>query len=136
MKFKYTITKFDKENKLVVVTFDDGQWAELRLVNPLPKTIEELETVIKQFTAPKEAIEAQLNPDTDLSYIDNLIGVEKECDRFVMNPEPAPAPTIDPELEANLKMWEQQKFEKEIAQVLLKFGILESDPTAIPVTNI
>lgn len=82
MQFKYKITKFDSENKIVVVTFDDGSWAEIRLANPLPSNIEELEIIIKRYTAPKEVIEAKLSPSADLSYIDQLIDVERTAERF------------------------------------------------------
>ena len=123
---KYTITKFDKEAKVVVVTFEDGGWAELRLVNPLPKNIEELEDIIKRFTAPKEAIEAQLNPDADLSYIDNLIGVEKECERLVLNPSnpTKPGPEMDPEVEAQMKEWEKQQFQNKVSEALVALGVI------------
>jgi hypothetical protein len=58
MQFKYKITKFDAENNIVVVTFEDGSWAEIKLVNPLPANIEALEKIISMYTVPKEAIEA------------------------------------------------------------------------------
>jgi hypothetical protein len=90
MEFKYKITKFDAENKTVVVVFDDGAWAEIRLANPLPPTIEDLEKIIKTYTAPKEVIEAQLAPSADLSYIDALIDIERTAERFSLTPPPPP----------------------------------------------
>lgn len=130
---KYKITKFDKELKLVTVSFDDGGWADIRLVNPLPKTTEELEAIIKQFTAPKEAIEAQLTPDSDLSYIDSLIGIEKECERLSLSPEQE-ALELDPQVEANMKMWEEVQFQNKVSEALVKLGVLENNPTVIPVS--
>lgn len=99
MDFKYKITKFDSENKTVVVVFDDGNWAEIRLANPLPANIEELEKIIKRYTAPKEAIEAQLAPSADLSYIEPLIDVERTAERFsiaamIQPPDITPQATI------------------------------------------
>lgn len=91
MEFKYKITKFDSENKTIVVVFEDGHWAEIRLINPLPASIEELEKIIKTYTAPKEAIEAQQAPSADLSYIENFIDVERTAERFslaAMIPKP------------------------------------------------
>ena len=90
MEFKYKITKFDAENKTVVVVFDDGAWAEIRLANPLPATVEELEKIISTYTAPKEVIEAQLAPSADLSYIDALIDIERTAERFSLTPPPPP----------------------------------------------
>lgn len=100
MEFKYKITKFDNENKTIVVTFDDGHWAEIRLTNPVPPTIEDLEKIIKQYTAPVEVIEAQLAPSADLSYIDSLIGVERSAERFSLKPV-IPPPSTSPVAEAD-----------------------------------
>lgn len=92
MQFKYKITKFDKENKLLVVVYDDGHWAEIRLANPLPPNIEALEKIIKTYTAPKEVIEAQLAPSADLSYIDSLVDEERTAERFSLAPPPMGEP--------------------------------------------
>lgn len=43
-----------------------------------------------------------------------------------------PRPTVDPEMEANAQMWAQVHFEQQVAKALVKFGILQSDPTTIP----
>lgn len=137
MKFKYTITKFDKENKTIVVTFDDNHWAEIRLVNPLPKTLQDLENIIKQFTAPLEAIEAQINPDADLTYIDSAVGIEKECDRLKLNnkqPE-TPPKKLDSEVEANMEMWADIQFQQKVGDALVALGVLTSNPATIPVSE-
>jgi hypothetical protein len=94
MEFKYKITKFDAENKMVVVVFDDGAWAEIRLANPLPPTVEALEKIISTYTAPKEVIEAQLAPSADLSYIDALIDIERTAERFSLTPPTPPTPPV------------------------------------------
>ena len=133
--FKYTITKFDKQLNLIVVVFDDGQWAELRLANPLPKNIEDLETLIKRYTPAKETIDALQTPDADLSYIDSLVGVEKECDRLLLIPPKEEEPKLDPELEANLAMWETIRFQQKVGEALVALGIVKEDPTTIPVAG-
>jgi hypothetical protein len=86
MELKYKITKFDEANKVVVVTFEQDGWAEIRLTNPLPKNAEELEKIIKRFAAPVEAVEARTNPDADLSYINQLIDIEKTTLRYSLAP--------------------------------------------------
>lgn len=138
---KYKITKFDSENKVVVVTFEDGGWAELRLTNPLPKNVDELETIIRQFAAPVEAIEARTNPDTDISYIYDLVDVERTTTRHTLTPTPtatetATPPVIDPAVEANLKMWEDLNFQQKVGDALVKLGVLQTNPTTIPVTSL
>jgi hypothetical protein len=47
-----------------------------------------------------------------------------------------PVEPINPEVQANAKMWAQVEFEKKIAKALVKFGVLQSDPTAIEVTQL
>lgn len=88
MEFNYKITKFDAENKTVVVVFDGGAWAEIRLANPLPPTIEALEKIISTYTAPKEVIEAQQAPSADLSYIEPLVNVQRTAERFSLSSPP------------------------------------------------
>lgn len=40
---------------------------------------------------------------------------------------------MDSQTAENAKMWEQHIYEKRLAEVLIKFGLLNSDPTSIPV---
>lgn len=135
-KVKYTVTKFDAQTKTAVVSFEDGNWAELRLVNPLPKNLQEFENIVKQFAAPKEAIEAQTNPDADLSYIESIIGVEKECDRLILYPSVnMPNEELDPEVEANMKMWEDVQFQQKVGQALVALGVVSTNPATIPVSQ-
>lgn len=123
-ELKYRITSFDKELKLLEVKFDDGSWAQIRLTTPLPKTLIELEEIIKQFSAPVEAIEAQVNPDADLSYISNIVGVERVCERQRLSqPATIVDTTIDPEVEAALVAEEEAEFEARVTAILSKLGI-------------
>lgn len=48
----------------------------------------------------------------------------------------APAQQVDSEAQANAEMWAQLQFEKQVAKALVKFGVLESDPTVIPVSQL
>lgn len=47
-----------------------------------------------------------------------------------------PVPPIDPQAEANAQMWAQVEFEKKVAKALVKFGVVQSDPTEIPSSNL
>jgi len=49
-------------------------------------------------------------------------------------PQEAPAPA-DPQALANAQMWEQLQFERRVAKALVKFGLLQSDPTEIGVSQ-
>lgn len=134
MQFKYKITKFDAENNFVVVVFEDGAWAEIKLANPLPANIEDLEKIISMYTAPKEAIEAQIAPTADLSYINSFVEVERTANRFSL--KGGLDQNVDPEALENAKMWQDLDFEKRVAAVLVKFGITAENPTTIPVANL
>lgn len=96
MQFKYKITKFDKENKTITVVFDeDNSWAEIRLSNPLPPSIEELEKIIRHYVAPKEVIEAKIAPSADVSYIEQYIDIERTADRLkLFDDQPPPTETV------------------------------------------
>lgn len=139
MDLNYTITKFDNETKSLVVTFDDGAWAEIRLATPLPNNLDELEKIIAQFSAPKEVVEAQQATDIDLSYIDSVIGVARTCPRLSLLPKESPeieSSEIDPSAKANADMWADVEFQKKVAAALVKFGVLQADPTTIPVNTV
>jgi hypothetical protein len=136
---KYTITKFDNQTKTVTVTFEDGSWAEIRLSNPLPKNIDELEAIIRQYAAPVEAIEAQTMPDFDISYIEQLVGNERTTTRFQLNPpqeDTEPSSGLDPAVEENMKMWEEITFQKKVGEALVKLGVVTENPATIPVASI
>jgi hypothetical protein len=50
--------------------------------------------------------------------------------------EELPAPLRDPQAEANMIMWDETNLESQVAKVLVKFGVLESDPTTIQVAKL
>lgn len=49
---------------------------------------------------------------------------------------PLPKNEPDPDAAANAAMWEQVELEKKIAKALVKFGVLNEDPTTIDVTKL
>ena len=99
-QLKYKIDSFDEVNKIVRVSFEDGQWAQVRLSTPLPTTIQELENQIKMYAPTVEHLQAQ-SSNANLSFITSNIGVDRTCERKSLNPNspgvPAPADNLDPE---------------------------------------
>jgi hypothetical protein len=99
MDFKYKITKFDNENKLVVVVYEDDSWAEIRLVEPFPATLEEFDRIVSLHTAPVEVMEARQNTTADLSFIENAVDSERTSKRFKINPSTTtmlnPLPSVE-----------------------------------------
>lgn len=79
--FKYTITRFDEEHRIIVVSFDDGGWADIRLNAPLPKNMDELESVIRNFTPSYEHMQA-IQSTEDLSFISSNVGMERTAARL------------------------------------------------------
>lgn len=47
-----------------------------------------------------------------------------------------PVVAADAAAQANAEMWEQLQFERRVAAALVKFGVLQSDPTEIPVSQL
>lgn len=133
-ELKYVITKFDEATKTIQVSFEDNSWAQIRLTNPLPKNQEELENIIKDYAAPIESIEAIVSPDADLSYIKNIVDKEQITTRKTI--KSTENQVLDTETEANALHWEQVNFKKEIADVLVELGLLESNPVKLPVTEV
>lgn len=95
--FKYTIREYDPDKKHLVVDYDDGSWARINLLEPLPGSREDLEAYIRQYTDPIER-ELALGDQTDMSFITDMIGKEYETGRRWLNHpfKPAPEP-IEPE---------------------------------------
>jgi len=136
---KYTITKYDAENKIIDVVFSDNGWANIHLREPLPTNKEELEKVIKQFAAPIEVIKAREDTSIDLSYIAPLVGTQYTTTRFsVTNPDatmsgpmtPPPGQPTPPTHEQMQQMQEFQKLQmqKEMGDFLVKQGLLQANP--------
>lgn len=129
--FIYTIKGFDATTKVLEVEFADGGTAHIQLRAPLPTNKEELEDIIKTYTAPLEAIEAR-TAEVDLSYISSLIDRPQECERFSYRAKKeqykqseTPA-ALDPEAEAILVKAEQEAFAKRVREVLIDLNLLPS----------
>lgn len=63
-------------------------------------------------------------------------GVANAAEIAALVEAPDPSPQLTPEDLANQRMWAQVAFEKQVATALVKFGVLQSDPTAIGVTQL
>lgn len=57
-------------------------------------------------------------------------------DQIVALVQPLPVDEQTSEQQANAAMWAQVEYEKRLAKALMKFGVLSSDPTEIPVTGL
>lgn len=106
MKFQYTITEFDPVNKKLLVVFDDNTRAMIQLSLPLPANAQEVDMIVRQFTATETQIAAAGTP-SDLGFIDAMVGFMREADRlpnhpFESGPPLTPRQQIDAQRDAKL----------------------------------
>lgn len=146
--FQYTITNYDNAAKTLDVTFGDGGYAKVFLMDPLPENIDELELIIRQYVLPQQYIDALESP-VDMSYVDQYVGETRECERrsiqsFTATKEDEPVDPTDAnefwnvdnpyaetpdqvlasmELEAEV-LNSQNEFEASVLEVLKKNGLL------------
>jgi hypothetical protein len=104
---------------------------DIPLKDGLYITGDELDNYIKGFI-PVEFIERQLK-------INQGVANASELRALVQKTEVIEPPTIKPpeqiQADANAEMWRQLNFERDVVKVLVKFGVLQSDPTSIPVSE-
>lgn len=130
----YKIIGFDKTIGSIVVSFDE-KMAPLAIDVPLNEeglyiTGEELDTYIKGFI-----------PTWHLDRVAKIsagVANENEIEALV---QPVVQDGVSllsgtPEVDANIAMWQQLETEKTIAKALVKFGVLQSDPTEIQTTTL
>ena len=129
----YTIRKFDTDNKIVTVDYDDGSWAQIQLKTPLPADRSQLDAIIKQYAASHETVVARIET-VDLSFIDQLVGVAQTTTRFSstasstsfddLNNAPADQTIYMSDITHNHKV----QFSYDVAEVLVKLGLIETNP--------
>jgi hypothetical protein len=131
----YVIKEFNKATGQLLVEFAVGMHPlaiDVPIKDGLFITGSELEEYIQGFI-PTWYLERQqlLNAGVgNASELEQLVSVQPEIDLPVV---------LSPEQEQEAKdsaMWAQQKFESDVAKVLVKFGVLDVDPTKIPVNQV
>ena len=84
----FTIVNFDANNKVIGVTFDNHPGiVNIQLVAPLPQTQQDVENLVKQYTAPAEIVQARNDANTDISFIADLINNPITTTRFSIRPK-------------------------------------------------
>lgn len=128
----YKILEFNKNSGQLVIEFAVGM-APLTIDVPLKDglfiTGTELEEYIQGFI-PTWHLERQTQLNAGVPNATVLEQLVPQTEQVVL------PTTLTPEQEQaqeNARMWAELQFEKDVAKVLVKFGVLESDPTVIPV---
>jgi hypothetical protein len=131
---KYVITNFDENNGGIQVRFDaemEPMFIEVPLdANNLYITGEALDTYIKGFIPTvflerKQKLAAKIANANDIA---SLVQLPEEV--FPELTEIKAKQQLD-----NMQMWADVYTDQVIAKALVKFGVIESDPTTIPVVN-
>lgn len=122
--FEYVITDFDTVNRVVKVEFAEGGWAAVPLVAPLPTSLAELDKLVRHFCAPKEALAARADTETDLSFITGNMLTPRTAGRLslhapneVVVPEQAPPATVEEAKARKLEEIAQWRYRRETGGV-------------------
>lgn len=83
--FRYNIIRFDEEKKVLYVEFDDGGRTCIPLLLPFPRTLEEIDDIIRAFATPKELIDAARAPGSNLAFIKDYVGSWRETKRIELS---------------------------------------------------
>lgn len=129
MSITYTITAFDEVTGQISVKAHGGETSVTFVVdvplneNNLYITGDELHNYIMGFI-PHDYINRKVAIRSGVANSGEI--------KALIPPNTEPQYT----LADNQDMWAKVQFEKDVAATLVKFGVLQSDPTSIPVSNL
>lgn len=122
MNYSYKVVRVDQDAKCMDVEFTAEGFDPIVVGVRLPTVGENVDLVIQSF-----APHSVWNPQV-IEYASVSVGASGSYT--------APsAEQVQQEIE-NAQMWAKIEFEKSIAKVLVKFGVLETDPTSIEVAQL
>lgn len=131
----YKVLSFNESNGQLTIEFAK-ELAPLTVDVPIENGLyiagEALETYVQGFI-PTWFIERQTQISSGVANVEALQALVEQTTTVEV------PTTLTPEqlqAEENSKMWAELQFEKDVAKVLVKFGVLESDPTAINVQEL
>jgi hypothetical protein len=131
----YKVLSFNENTGQLIIEFAQGLAplsVDVPIENGLYITGEELDTYVKGFI-PTWHLERQSQINSGVANANTLKALVEQTAAVEV------PTTLTPEqqqAEANAKMWAELEFEKSVAKALVKFGVLEADPTVIPVQQL
>jgi len=131
----YKVLNFNENTGQLVIEYAQGLAplsVDVPIQNGLYITGEELDTYVKGFI-PTWHLERQAQITAGVANANELQALVEETASVEL---PVTATQEQLQAEENAKMWAQLQFEQSIAKALVKFGVLESDPTVIPVQQL
>lgn len=82
-KINYTITGFDEVNMVIFVDFKGEGNANIALRGSIPKTQDELDTLVRTFAPHKEMVQtAKASSASDFEFVRGRIGKSRSTERF------------------------------------------------------
>lgn len=131
----YKVLEFNKNSGQLVIEFAVGM-APLAIDVPIKEglfiTGPELEEYIQGFI-PTWHLERQSQLNAGVPNADVLEQLVSEKAEAIL---PTVLTTEQEQAAQTAAMWEQIAFERKVAATLVKFGVIESDPTEIPVLQL
>lgn len=128
----YKVINFDEATGQLIVEYAVGMQPlaiDIPIENGLYITGEKLDEYIKGFI-PSWHIERMAQINAGIPNKDELKALAQEAYAEIELPN-----VLTPEQAANAQMWADIDFEQKLAAALVKFGILDSNPTEIPVAQ-
>jgi hypothetical protein len=126
LNYTYEIISADAQARCMEVVYSSEGFGTRHISARLPYEGESLEDIIKMYSPVAAWLEQQNTVVAPEIGTTGVISVEEPV--VLTDEEQAQA------LE-NANMWAAVKFEQDVAKALVKFGVLESDPTVIPVSS-
>lgn len=129
IEYTYEIVSADAQARCMEILYTAAGYPQQRISARLPYEGESLEAVVAMYSPVRYWEE--LNAAVSVPEV----GISGTMTPVV--PEESPSvPMESPQGQANQKMMERIQFEKEVANLLVKWGVLQNDPTAIEVTQL
>jgi hypothetical protein len=130
----YKILSFDESSGQLLIEFAQGA-APLSIDVPIKDGLyiigEELDSHIQGFI-PTWHLERLANINQGVANVSELKALAEQTAAVELPTVLTPEQQQEQE---NQAMWEQVQFERKVVAALIKFGVLTSDPTAIPVSE-
>jgi hypothetical protein len=128
INYTFAVTRTDTDRKVMEVRYTADGFEPVDVGMPIPLVGQDLTQMIQQY-APSSMWENSIATFQTVNVgHSGTLTFDKNA--------PVNVPAIDPTELANQQMWAQVEFEKKIAAVLVKFGVIINNPTAIPVTTL
>jgi hypothetical protein len=129
--YTFEVVAVDEAARCMEVVYKADGHAEHRIGARLPFAGESLAAVVNMYAPIWQWQESVRELSVPAIGASGEIGPDTPAEVFA-----AEETQEQKQARLNREMWAQAEFEKQVAKVLVKFGVLQSDPTDIPVTTL